>query len=129
MNAIHIELWQLLSALGACALLFLGFVFGAGKMLLSQIERRLDERFQAQEKERQEATKHWDARFKAMESNTREELAEWQRIDRDLLKLQADLPMKFVLREDYIRGQSVIEAKLDALYNKLEVVQLQGAGK
>ena len=26
-------------------------------------------------------------------------------------------------REDYIRGQTVIEAKLDALYNKLEVVQ------
>ena len=39
------------------------------------------------------------------------------------MRFKADLPLNYVRREDYIRGQTVIEAKLDALYNKLEVVQ------
>ena len=48
-------------------------------------------------------------------------------IEREFLRFQADLPVLYVRREDYVRGQSVIEAKLDALYSKLEVVQLKGA--
>ena len=48
-------------------------------------------------------------------------------IEREFLRFQAELPLQYVRREDYVRGQSVIEAKLDALYNKLEVVQMKGA--
>lgn len=47
-------------------------------------------------------------------------------LERDFLKWQAELPINYVRREDYVRGQSVIEAKLDALYSKLEVVQMKG---
>ncbi len=36
------------------------------------------------------------------------------------MRFKADLPLNYVRREDYIRGQTVIEAKLDALDNKLE---------
>ena len=50
-----------------------------------------------------------------------------QALERDFLKWQADMPLHYVRREDYVRGQTVIEAKLDAMYNKLEVVQLKGA--
>ncbi|CGZ27219.1 gp54 [Salmonella enterica subsp. enterica serovar Typhi] len=42
---------------------------------------------------------------------------------KEFMRFKADLPLNYVRREDYIRGQTVIEAKLDALYNKLEVVQ------
>jgi hypothetical protein len=44
------------------------------------------------------------------------------------MRFKADLPLNYVRREDYIRGQTVIEAKLDALYNKLEVVQYRHTG-
>ncbi|HCO6570543.1 TPA: hypothetical protein OBS83_004454, partial [Escherichia coli] len=47
----------------------------------------------------------------------------WGELEKELMRFKADLPLNYVRREDYIRGQTVIEAKLDALYNKLEVVQ------
>lgn len=57
----------------------------------------------------------------------RSESGNWARIERDLLAMKADLPLHYVRREDYIRGQSLIEAKLDALGNKLDVMQLRAA--
>ena len=35
------------------------------------------------------------------------------------------MPLHYVRREDYIRGQSVIEAKLDGVADKLEKAQLR----
>ena len=62
-----------------------------------------------------------------MEEAARSEMGNWQRIERDLLKLQADMPLHYVRREDHIRGQSVIESKLDGLALKIENVQLRTA--
>ena len=36
-------------------------------------------------------------------------------LERKFLEHQAQLPLQYVMRPDYIRNQSVIEAKLDAL--------------
>ncbi|PAV10996.1 hypothetical protein CBG25_00930 [Arsenophonus sp. ENCA] len=44
-------------------------------------------------------------------------------LEREFLTFKAELPIQYVRREDYVRGQTVIEAKLDALYSKLEAVQ------
>ena len=38
----------------------------------------------------------------------------------ELLRLKAELPIHYVRREDDIRNQTVINAKLDALYMKIE---------
>lgn len=46
-------------------------------------------------------------------------------LERDFLRLQVELPQHYVRREDYIRGQSVIEAKLDGLGTKIEMAQLR----
>lgn len=46
-------------------------------------------------------------------------------MERELLRFQAEMPLQYVRREDYIRGQSVIEAKLDGLGTKLENAQLR----
>ncbi|MBN9528233.1 MAG: DUF2730 family protein [Alphaproteobacteria bacterium] len=43
-----------------------------------------------------------------------------------LSDLRADLPLGYVRREDFIRNQTIIEAKLDALALKLENLQLRG---
>ena len=81
-----------------------------------------------------QAQKHQDAthaqlikRFDGMEQANKDESNQWQRMEREMLQLKADLPLHYVRREDYIRGQSTIEAKLDVLASKLESAQLRVA--
>lgn len=120
---VQVEFWQLITLL----LAFLGFLFAAGKLLLTQIDRRLNERFETIEKAREEGQASWRAIFAQHLDEERRETDLMRNIEREFLRFQAELPLQYVRREDYVRGQSVIEAKLDALYNKLEVVQMKGA--
>lgn len=109
---IELELWHLIMMLIA----FFGCVTAFGKILLDQFEKRLQERFKAYE-----SIQHTE------QASINKNIVAVQALERDFLKWQADMPLQYIRREDYIRGQSVIEAKLDALYNKLEVVQMKGA--
>ncbi|BCU88711.1 MULTISPECIES: hypothetical protein [Yersinia pseudotuberculosis complex] len=104
---IEMTFWEVLSLL----LGFISFIFAAGKILLNQIEKRLAERFATLESARKRSEEGWN------------------RLEREFLEFRADLPLAYVRREDYIRGQTVIEAKLDALYSKLEVVQQSNGGQ
>jgi len=45
------------------------------------------------------------------------------RLQEEMLRLQADLPLHYVRREDDIRNQATINAKLDALYRKIEEIK------
>lgn len=92
------------------------------KLLLAQTIKQLDTRFAAQEKLRTESQQQHEARFLQLETLARA-------TEKDLLLMRGDLPNMYVRREDYIRGQTVIESKLDAVYSKLELVQIQGAKK
>lgn len=83
---------------------FTGIVTALVKLLLSQVEKRLGERFADVEKD----------------------IDRLSSLERDLLQFKGELPLHYVRREDYVRNQSVIEAKLDALYSKLEVIQIRG---
>ena len=85
-------------------LAFLGMLVGFGKYMLAQIDRRIT----------------------GIEQQNRTESEGWKRIERELLELRAELPLQYVRREDYVRGQTVIESKLDSLYSKLELIQLRG---
>ena len=120
---VQVEFWQLITLL----LAFLGFLFAAGRLLLSQIDRRLNDRFETIEKAREEGQATWRQTFTQHLEEERRETDLMRSIEREFLRFQAELPLQYVRREDYVRGQSVIEAKLDALYNKLEVVQMKGA--
>lgn len=51
--SIQLELWQLITLLIA----FFGAVAGFGKIILGQIDKRLDERFSAQDRAREEGAK------------------------------------------------------------------------
>lgn len=87
--------------------LFVGAIWKVGKWMLAGVQKRIDDRFS----------------LLAAESQA------WRAVERDLMALRAELPERYVRREDYIRGQAVVEAKLDALAAKLEVVQMQGANR
>lgn len=120
---IELELWHLI-------LLFMAFVSFAGafgKILLDQSEKRQVERAIAQDKAREDGQKALRDAFSEHLAEERRNAQALQNLERDFLKWQADLPVHYVRREDYVRGQSVIEAKLDALYSKLELVQIKGA--
>ena len=120
---IEFELWHLISLL----ITFLGASAGVGKLLLGQSQRHLDQRFSVQDKTRDENHAATTNRLSAIENAARADANNWQRIEREVLMLKADLPQRFVMREDYIRGQSLIEAKLDALAGKLENAALRVA--
>lgn len=102
---VQVEFWQLLTFLVGLLLSFLAFVFAAGKLLLAQIDRRLDLRFAAVEAAAQGL----------------------QQLEKDFLIWKADLPIQYVRREDYVRNQTVIEAKLDAVAVRIENWQLREA--
>jgi len=40
--------------------------------------------------------------------------------EKAILQLRAELPIHYVRKEDWVRNQTIIEAKLDALANKLD---------
>lgn len=96
---LQIEVPQLITLV----LAFLGLLVGFGKYMLAQIDRRIT----------------------GIEQQNRTESEGWKRIERELLELRAELPVQYVRREDYVRGQTVIESKLDSLYSKLETIQLR----
>lgn len=87
-----------------------------GRLLIAQFSKLLDTRFKVQ-----------DEKFAALVRGQEQERVNWQRIERDLLELRAELPVAYVRREDYVRGQTVIEAKLDAIHVRVENVQIQVA--
>lgn len=107
---LQIELWHVVTLMLAT----LGGFWTLAKIIAGQFQRNIFENH-----------KQISERLDRIESANRLEATEWQRVERDLLKLQADMPLHYVRREDYIRGQSVIEAKLDGLGSKLENAQLR----
>ena len=101
---INIEFWQLVGFL----LSFLGVCWGFGKMLLAQ--------FQAQQDERQKQQERLQGKVELME--------------KQLSEFNASLPMTYVLRDDYIRNQSILEAKLDNVAEKLtEIYKMESQKK
>ncbi|KWZ43759.1 hypothetical protein WS72_13430 [Burkholderia savannae] len=108
---LQVEFWQLVSMLAT----FIGLLIAAGKVLIVQIERHQADRDQKQEDQ-----------LKTMIEQLGKQSDYAARLERDFLKFQADLPLQYVRREDYVRNQTVIEAKLDAVALKIENLQLRG---
>lgn len=117
---------DLIGLAGTVLGVFMTLLFFLGKLLVSQFEKRLDEKFASQEEVRTTSTKHWDTKFSALEKAAANEAKEWQRIEREILSMKADLPVQYVRRDDYIRNQSVIEAKIDGLAVRIENALLKG---
>ena len=90
---INIDFWQLVGFL----LSLLGVCWGFGKMLLAQFATQQDERQKMQDK-LSDKVEHLETLF---------------------AEQKAVLPEKFVLREDYIRNQAVLEAKMDSIQKTL----------
>lgn len=101
---INIEFWQLVGFL----LSFLGMCFGFGKMLLAQFQVQLNDRHRQQE--------HLSNKI--------------EQLEQQLAEQKAVLPEKYVLRDDYIRNQAILEAKMDSIQKTLtDIYKMESARK
>lgn len=80
-----------------------------------QFDKRLEERFAMQDKAREEGRKESDDRYRAFEESQRA-------LEHNFLSFKAQLPIEYVRREDHIRFETVINAKMDSVYTKLELI-------
>ena len=79
---INIEFWQLVTLL----LGFFGFLGAAGKMLLGQIDQRLETRFASMEEARERSTLYWDERCSALLNQSKEDADAVRQVERDLME-------------------------------------------
>lgn len=65
-------------------------------------------------------------RLDGIEALHREDALQWQRVERELLLLKADLPLNYVRREDYVQAVASILVKLDSAQLRHENLLLKG---
>lgn len=111
---LQLDLWDFVKTLGALVVVLVGAFWVLGALLVRRFEQSQDER------------------FKGLQGTLDQHIAEEKKIgdrigqlERDFLNWKGELPVRYVLREDYIRGQVTMEAKQDALYEATKGVQLQ----
>ena len=107
--SLTIDFWQLLGFGVTLLTGFAGIIFTAGKLIAGQFERRMNDR------------------FAALQAAREAEAAGISNLERQFMQFQADLPVQYVRREDYVRGQSIVEAKLDGLATKIDNAQLRAS--
>lgn len=106
---LQIDFWQLLGFGFTLLSGMAAIIVGAGRIIANQFEARINEKFDVLQKARE---------------------AEAQGItnlEREFMHFKADLPLHYVRREDYVRGQSIVEAKLDGLATKIDNAQLRAS--
>ena len=85
-----------------------GSLWGTGKAFFSRVESALKDRDDGL---KTELSKLGDQMSKESEAI--------RQLDREILKLKADLPREYVAKEDFVRSFTVVEAKIDAVQSTL----------
>ncbi|MGS5089053.1 hypothetical protein ACVC7V_21420 [Hydrogenophaga sp. A37] len=106
-----LDLWQTIVLIA----MVLGAFIGLLKLLMTQQTKHLDDSFKVQ-----------GQRLDKIEQASAAEAGNWQRMEREILQLKADLPLHYVRREDYAQTIATIMAKLDAMGMRFENILLRG---
>lgn len=109
-----VELQILFAVVAAIGTVISGY-WALARLVVAQFNRGLDQRFAAMAEARKIESRAADERLGRMEGNQ-------SRLERELLELRADLPVEYVRREDHIRYETVVNAKLDALAAKIDLL-------
>jgi hypothetical protein len=123
---IQVDNWQFFAFVVSQLGILLAAAWALARVIVGQFTLRLDERQIAQDKLRDQREKALDARFSSLEQSIRQEGEGWRTVERELLQLKADLPIQYMRREDAIRQEVVIHAKLDALAVKIDALRAGG---
>lgn len=90
------------------ALTIMGSIWGAGKAFFARFDRALRERDDSLE-----------LAISKVSAQVQQQTDEVRQIEKDFLLLKAELPEKYLTRADFNRTFTVVEAKLDRLYELL----------
>ncbi|WP_336033367.1 hypothetical protein [Acinetobacter bereziniae] len=97
----------------------LGGVVGMIKIMGNQINKNIQQNFEST-----------NLKIENVARQAAEGQKEIRALERQFLEFKADMPFRYIARDDYIRGQTVLEAKVDSIAQKLENVQIiQGMKK
>ena len=116
------EFWPVLAIVVTVLIAVFGAVVNGNRSMLVQIQKQMDMRFDLAEESRKTASHQWDCKFQTMADAAKQ----WQEVQLEIARLRAELPERYLRREDFILHQSRIEAKLDGLAMKIENYQLRG---
>lgn len=100
----YLETYQLIMLLITLA----GSIFGAGKAFFNRVEYSIRERDDRLALSLDKLGDKLDKESEAI-----------RELDREILKLKAELPREYVSKDDFIRSFTVVEAKIDAVQNTL----------
>ena len=95
---------------------FFGLILGFGKLLLSQFEKRMDER-----------QKVMEARLSELRNSVTRESSRITEVGNSITEFMNKLPLEYVRREDWIRFSATIDTKLDRLAD-LFIKAIKGNG-
>lgn len=101
----------------AIALGFVGALWALLKLLAAQYERSLEARF-----------KVLNESMGGIKNSQAREQETTQRLERELLRFQAELPRDYVRRDDFVRVVATFETKIDNMALRVERALLQSKG-
>jgi hypothetical protein len=90
----------------------IGGLFGLSRWFMTQSEQRLDSRFAAMEEARRLSQQQWMDQFEALGDAQ-------ERNEQRTVRMLSELPLQYQRREDAIRQEVAIIARLDALGEKV----------
>ncbi|MDO4427822.1 MAG: hypothetical protein Q4B88_06805 [Moraxella sp.] len=99
-----LELYQLITL----ALTIGGTLWGVGKAFFNRVETSIKEKDETLAKALSSLGDKLDKESEAI-----------RQLDREILKLKAELPREYVSKDDFIRSFTVVEAKIDAVQTTL----------
>lgn len=105
---VNIDIWK---AIGL-VLSLVGAFWALVVVIVRQFNASLAVRFETLEKSRTESDNRNSERFQVIEQQQKAQ-------ERELLTLKAELPDKYVKREDAIRSEMTLHAKFDGLANTI----------
>lgn len=122
---IQIEFWQFVAGafMLLCTFVSVSWLFGV--ILVRQFKGHLDSKLSTMEAARSAADAAMQAELQRHSAEEGKALDQLKLLERDFQNWRAELPINYVRREDYIRGQSVIEAKIDALFSEFKLLLWQ----
>ena len=108
-------------AVTAVAAIITGF-WAISKIAMAQFEKRLEERFKGFTGALDELKRIGGERLQRLE-------LQYSELDKDVRRILIELPRDYVQRTDYVRRETVMEAKIDQLSLRIENWILQGGTK
>ena len=111
----NLDLWQVLSLLGV----LLGALATIGRLLLSQVEKRLDARFAEMDRARSEGQHLWRETFATHVQTETREFETLRNLDREFMRFRADLPTLYIRRDELRDYLTRLDMRFETINDKL----------